>query len=554
MTWVRRLLGRWSAPDASLHRTKWWLKPLGRWGAEYFYLAAVKQKAAAGDPEAAQELAREALARGEIDAAERLIRKALAAQPANASHLVTLAAVLRRREDMTAAREALQRALAVAPGHARALTNLAEIDLLQGDAAAALAKLDAALAAEPGLLPAQVNRVAALSELGRHEEARALGEKLLARHGEHPELLLNTANALLQLGRGRKAAELLRKALTARPNFPEASYLLAVLVGDFWALYPALDYLEKRLAREGESLSLLNVLASGHQAAGNLSRAREIAIRMLEREPGHVNAMMLLASCSSSCGHAEIADRFYGDLFRRSNDLAGMASNWLFEGNYLPHLPPEALYARHRDWARRYESSPPNGQPLARRHLGPLRIGYVSGDLCRHPVGQLLLQIILQHDRSAFRTIAFSTTLREDDMTLTLKDAFHAWHDVFDDDDALMKLIQKEEIDILVDLAGHTAFHRLTVFARRAAPVQVSWIGYFHSTGLDQIDYLLTDPHTSPVEVGQFFSETPIYLGSTRFCFFPPRYAPDVAPPPSARGQPFTFGCFNRLAKLNDEV
>ncbi|MCX7897214.1 MAG: tetratricopeptide repeat protein [Rhodocyclaceae bacterium] len=533
----------------------WLLKLLERWGGSYFFLAASKRAAEAGDALALQTLAQDALQHEDLEEAGRLIERALATEPNNASLWVTKAAILRRREDFPAARAALEQALLLAPGNARALTNLAEIDLLHGDAAAALEKLEAALAVEPHLMPALVNRIAALSEVGRHEEARAAGERLLKRNPANPELLLNTANALLQLGHNRRAVELLHAALRHKPDFPEAKYLLAALVGDMYALEPALQYLEKRLAREGESLSLLNTLASGHLAAGNLARAHALAQRILSREPGHLNALMVLAGCSSSSGHAEIADRLYGDLCRRAGDRSALASTWLFEGNYLPRLSPVELFARHREWAQHQENSQAATICSPRRHNGPLRVGYVSGDLCRHPVGYLLLQIILLHDHSVCRPVAFSTTLREDDMTRALKDAFHAWHDVYDlEDDALLELVRKEEIDILVDLSGHTAHHRLNIFARRAAPVQVTWIGYFHSTGLTNIDYLLTDPHTSPPHCAQHFSEVPIYLGNTRFCFFPPVYAPPVAPAPAAAGRPFTFGCFNRLDKINEEV
>ncbi|TXF13727.1 tetratricopeptide repeat protein [Pelomicrobium methylotrophicum] len=537
----------------------WLARLLRRWGGEYFAHAALRRRARSGDPVALQTLARAALERGDEAEAEALLDEAFALSPDDplkASLLVTRAALARRGERFEAARADLDEALRLVPDQPRALTNLAELELIHGRPQQALRLLDQALVKEPDLLPAQVNRVAALAETGQFEAARALGEKLLRRHPDVPELLLNTANALLQLGRGRKAVELLRKALTIKKDFPEAEYLLAVLVGDSFALAPALEYLEKRLAREGESLGLLVTLANGHQAAGHLSRAHELALRILAREPDHLSARLVLASVSSSSGHTEISDRLYGQLYEQARDLSGLASNWLFEGNYLPHLPPAELYERHRRWAERYAAGSPvsTPPPRARKRL-PLRVGYVSGDLCRHPVGSLLLQILALHDRKTVQPIAFSTTLREDNMTRELKRHFAAWHDVFDEDEAdLAQRIRDEGIDILVDLSGHTAFHRLTVFARRAAPVQVTWIGYFHSTGLAEIDYLLTDPHTSPPECGQYFSETPIYLGSTRFCFFPPPYAPPPAPAPTQRGLPFTFGCFNRLAKINDEV
>ncbi len=425
---------------------------------------------------------------------------------------------------------------------------------MEGKAADALALLDQALARDPDLLPAAINRVAALSETGRAEEARALGETLLQSHPDQPELLLNTANALLQLARGREAARLLKKALAVKPDFPAARYLLAMLVGDEHELSAVIDYMEARLAREGEQRGLLVALANAHQAAGHLAAAGHYAARLKVLEPDHPAARLTLASIASNSGHTDFLDAFYGELFATAPaQMFGLASNWLFKGNYLPQLAPEALFACQRRYAERYE--PALIVREAHHHPPPLKFGYLSGDLCRHPVGELLAAIIARHDRSAITPIAFSTTLREDELTLALKRHFAAWHEVFDlDDEALVALLAKEGIDILVDLAGHTAFHGLPVFARRAAPVQVTWIGYFHSTGLANIDYLLTDPYTSPPELGQHFSETPILLGPTRFCFTPPPYAPPVAPAPTQRGLPFTFGSFNRLAKINDEA
>lgn len=525
-----------------------------RWGGEYFALAAAHQKAALADPEALHTLAKHAFSQGELAEASQWLEKALELVPDDAALWVTRAAVARKNDQLENAREYLERALALQPEHPRALTNLAEIDLIFCRTAEALEKLERALAGEPGLLAARVNRLAAWTELGRHQEACEEGERLIRRYPDHPELFLNTANALLQLGRGRQAVDYLRRALAQRPEFSEAQYLLAVLVGDVASLPPVIDYLEDRLARQGESLSLLTTLANAHQAAGHLSRAKQIARRILKREPEHMSARLVFASCASTSGHSDQADLYYSELFERSGDLTGMASNWLFEGNYQINLSPEALFARHRLWAERYE--PPETSPVTvRQDSGKLRIGYVSGDLCRHPVGFLLLDIMRRHDRAHFEPIAFSTTLREDELTRTLKESFTGWHDVFQEsDDDLMALIRKERIDVLVDLAGHTAFHRLRVFARRAVPVQVTWLGYFHSTGLSNIDYLLTDPHTSPAELGQLFSETPIWLGPTRFCFTPPPYAAQPTAAPVKRGLPFTFGCFNRLAKLNDEV
>ncbi|MDW8469427.1 MAG: hypothetical protein RML56_12790 [Burkholderiales bacterium] len=212
------------------------------------------------------------------------------------------------------------------------------------------------------------------------------------------------------------------------------------------------------------------------------------------------------------------------------------------------------MFERHVDWARRFETPrlarayrhAPGGDPEKR-----LRIGYVSGDFGNHPVGFLLRDVVRHHDKARFEIHCFSMMRNEDDITRAIREAADRWHDVLlDSDDEVAEKIRAEGIDVLVDLSGHTAYHRLCAFALKPAPVQATWIGYFHSTGLSSIDYFITDPYTSPRGCGQLFSETPVWLPHSRFCYSPPGYAPAVAAPPCERNGYVTFGCFNRLEKL----
>jgi predicted O-linked N-acetylglucosamine transferase (SPINDLY family) len=145
--------------------------------------------------------------------------------------------------------------------------------------------------------------------------------------------------------------------------------------------------------------------------------------------------------------------------------------------------------------------------------------------------------------------------IRPEEVLPELRSAADSWHDIFYlSDEELVALVREMQIDILVDLSGHTAFHRLLAFARRPAPVQAEWIGYFHSSGLSSIDYFITDPFTSPAGSGQRFTETPVYLPHTRFCYGPPAYAPEVGPLPAQKNGYVTFGSFNRLPKLTGEA
>ncbi|HJV74349.1 MAG TPA: hypothetical protein VJ654_09025, partial [Noviherbaspirillum sp.] len=185
----------------------------------------------------------------------------------------------------------------------------------------------------------------------------------------------------------------------------------------------------------------------------------------------------------------------------------------------------------------------------------PLRIGYVSGDFGAHPVGFLLRDVMRHHDRQRYRIHCYSMMRRSDAITTAIRENADVWVDaLLMTDDELTDRIHEDQIDILVDLSGHTAYNRLPVFVRKPAPVQATWIGYFHSTGLECIDYFITDPFTTPVKSSQLFSETPVWLPHTRFCYSSPDYAPDVAPPPARDSGRITFGSFNRLEKLVEPV
>lgn len=192
---------------------------------------------------------------------------------------------------------------------------------------------------------------------------------------------------------------------------------------------------------------------------------------------------------------------------------------------------------------------------------GPLRIGYVSGDFCMHPVGLFVERIIALHDPAMVKPTLYSNGDRLDELTRRLQASarqttgMDGWRDVRRLGDRQMaERIRADRIDILVDLAGHTANSRLTVFAGKPAPVQISWLGYFATTGLPTMDFVILDPWHAPPGVEAQFSERIIRLPHNRFCYTPAPFAPAVAPLPMlARGY-VSFGSFNNTAKLNEAV
>jgi predicted O-linked N-acetylglucosamine transferase (SPINDLY family) len=200
-------------------------------------------------------------------------------------------------------------------------------------------------------------------------------------------------------------------------------------------------------------------------------------------------------------------------------------------------LPPVECPARTREPARK------------------LRLGYLSGDLRGHPVGIFMTAVLPHHDRKSFEVTCYANQNRADAITRRLKAASDRWIDVAGiDDETLARQIAADGIDILIDLSGHTAGGRMGVFARRPAPVQAGWIGYFATTGVPAIDRIVADQRMVPPDEADQYSERPLYLPDTYVTFAAPEEAPAlVAPPMAARGS-VTFGCFNNAAKIGPRV
>lgn len=186
-----------------------------------------------------------------------------------------------------------------------------------------------------------------------------------------------------------------------------------------------------------------------------------------------------------------------------------------------------------------------------------LRVGMVSGDFLNHPVGYFLENVLKYLDPGRVQLIAFPTVTEEDELTARIKPVFAGWHCLAGlNDEAAAARIRAEGIHVLIDLAGHTSHNRLPVFAWKPAPVQVSWLGYFASTGVPGMDYLMADRRSVPESHRQQFTESIWYLPDTRLCFSPPASSARTAVSPlQAQSNGFiTFGTFQNLAKLNDRV
>jgi len=244
-------------------------------------------------------------------------------------------------------------------------------------------------------------------------------------------------------------------------------------------------------------------------------------------------------------------------------DYADAYSNLLYGLSYPADVDEAEIYREHHEWARRFETPvrpdrTPSPAPVGRRRL---RVGYVSGDFRRHSVAYFFEPLLMHHDREAFEVFCYSNVRDPDQVTGRIRAQSEHWRPIASlDDDAAAAMIRADGIDILVDLAGHTEHNRLLLFARRPAPLQLSWLGYPNITGLSAIDHRIVDAVTDPPDAAlepltdSIPREQLHRLHRCFLCYRPFEDAPEPAPPPMVADGAVTFGSFNNLTKVNAEV
>jgi predicted O-linked N-acetylglucosamine transferase (SPINDLY family) len=240
-------------------------------------------------------------------------------------------------------------------------------------------------------------------------------------------------------------------------------------------------------------------------------------------------------------------------------DLPKYFSNLLLTMNYNPRYDASEIFIRHTEFAKHFElpfqSSSvrfPNVKDVHR----PLRVGYVSPDFKGHSVAFFIEPVLAAHSKNRFEVFCFSDVPQEDEVTKHIRSSADHWRDISRmTDSEADEIIRKDKIDILVDLAGHTAYNRLLLFARKPAPVQVSWIGYPATTGLSAMDYKIVDSYTDPPGMTeQYYTEKLLRMPECFLCYRPDEESPEVGPLPSQSAGHVTFGSCNNFAKVTPEM
>ena len=349
-----------------------------------------------------------------------------------------------------------------------------------------------------------------------------------------------------------------------RPDYAEAHHRLGTLLAGARGYAAAEPHF--RRAAELQPTSALSWCNLGLSLIflGRLGDAMECFNKALAVDPKFDHAFAGLGLALSKCYRQAAAAEAYGRALALNARNHEARSARLCELHYLATLSREALFEEHLAFGRAVEAgiAEPGGQARrARPTAGPgvsrrLRVGFLSPDLHRHSVAYFLEPLLEHLNRDQFEILLFHDRPTVDAMSERLQSLADTWQVVSGlPDSALETLLRGHSLDILVDLAGHTGYNRLPLFARRLAPVQVTYLGYPDTTGLAAMDYRLVDAISDPEgRADRFATEELVRFAPTAWSYAPPSDAPEPAPSPAARTGRVAFSCFNNFSKINEET
>jgi predicted O-linked N-acetylglucosamine transferase (SPINDLY family) len=389
---------------------------------------------------------------------------------------------------------------------------------------------------------------------GDIEDAQRIYRRILEHAPAHATALHLLGTIARQDGREDEAIDLLQKAAEARPNDAEIWFSLAGVYFD-QSRYPlAAEAFAAGLALEPDFSNMRNNLAVSLIEAWRIEEGVAELKRLRAENYDSPQTQNCFGRVYRECGRIDEAVAEYRKALATQPESHNAWDNFLLTLNYSQHVSPTELYAEHRRYGAKFAKpyDAPVAKPLSGRRL---RVGYVSPDFRLHVVACFFEPILLNHDRERFEVFCYYNHRIEDQVTERLRSIAEHWLDcIHISDDELAKRIRDDGIDILVDLAGHTADNRLPVFALKPAPLQATYLGYPSTTGLAAIDYRFTDAWADPPgESDRLCTEQLVRLPRSYFCYRPLDDSPEVGALPALANGWITFGCFNNFPKVSEQ-
>ncbi len=475
-------------------------------------------------------------AAGQIDAGIELIQQAVTLQPANAVYLSNLGELLRSRGRLSEAGEVLRRAVAFDPISANAWHNL-------------------------GLT---------LREAGQTQEAAEASQRAVQLDQAWPEPRKVLVNLLIDARRFEEALPHALFVANRLVNDAEAYRILGRVLTELAMLEDAESAYLRAVHYDPTSGVNLNELGAVQLKLIKTREAGEAFRRAIEVDPTFDWPYNNYAGVLKDTGRIDEAFDYFHRGLELNPAMYAVRSNMLLATHYSTTLEQDRIAAEHRRWEVAFRQTYPRyaPTPFVEHDRTPdrvLRVGYISADLRAHSVADFLEALWEQHAsprsmaaRSAIgvpqlELYAYADIRFPDSVTESLKRNVDVWRDIVcKSSEDVAAMIRRDRIDILIDLAGHSAHNHMPVFAMKPAPIQLTWLGYPDTTGLSTIDYRFTDAWADPPgTTEQYFTEKLYRLPNGFLCYHPTVDCPEVGPLPCDTASTITLGCFNSFAKLN---
>ncbi|MBU0689891.1 MAG: tetratricopeptide repeat protein [Gammaproteobacteria bacterium] len=493
---------------------------------------------------------------GRPDESEASYRHALQINPDYAEAHYNIGNVLRELDRLDEAKASYQRALQITPNLANVHFNLGNAFSDTEQLSEAEASYKRAIEIDPHCAEIHFNLGNVLLRQTRLSEAEASFKQALEINPEHVKADYNLGLTYYRQGRLSEAGIYYWRALKINPEYAEVYCSLAELLHEWGRLDEAEESLQKAIKLKPDLAEAHAILGVTLTKMGRLAEAEASCQRAIDLKPHDAIAHSNLGAALFDHGHHNKAEDSYRLALKHQPLHHQTHSNLLFCMSHNAATDAKSLFDEHLRFAAQFEKPLRDDWKPHANSKHPdrtLQIGFVSGDFKNHAVSNFI-EPILAHLATCPRLSlhAYASHIRDDDVSLRLRKYFAHWHPIAPStDEELAEQIRADEIDILIDLSGHTGYNRLQTFARKPAPLQVSWMGYPGTTGLTAMDYYFADPFLLPEGMldSQFTEKIVRLPANAPFLPFPT--APPVNNLPALKNGHITFGSFNRLSKLN---
>ncbi|KAI4348936.1 hypothetical protein L6164_009596 [Bauhinia variegata] len=454
------------------------------------------------------------------------------------------------------------------PMYAEAYCNMGVIHKNRGDLEAAIACYERCLAVSPNFEIAKNNMAIALTDLGTKvklegdiNQGVAYYKKALYYNWHYADAMYNLGVAYGEMLKFDMAIVFYELAFHFNPHCAEACNNLGVIYKDRENLDKAVECYQLALSIKPNFSQSLNNLGVVYTVQGKMDSAATMIEKAIIANPTYAEAYNNLGVLYRDAGDITLAINAYEQCLKIDPDSRNAGQNRLLAMNYIDEGNDDKLFEAHRDWGRRFMRLYPQytSWDNSKDPERPLVIGYVSPDYFTHSVSYFIEAPLIYHDYANYKVIVYSAVVKADAKTIRFRERVlkrgGIWRDIYGiDEKKVASMVREDQVDILVELTGHTANNKLGMMACRPAPVQVTWIGYPNTTGLPTIDYRITDSLADPPDTKQKRVEELVRVPESFLCYTPSPEAGPVCPTPALSNGFVTFGSFNNLAKITPKV